>query len=71
MIAFDRARRRIGQITSSVAWVSADRVEADIAPQFEPDLVADAIEHGGLHAGLDEGVGKPLYVLGGLAGGLA
>src|SRR5882757_7720281 len=49
----------------------ADRVEADIAPQLEPDLVADAIQHGSLHAGRREQFGEPPDVLAGLAGGFA
>src|SRR5258706_16185594 len=46
---------------------SADRIEADIAPQLEPDFVADAVEHRSLHPGFDEQSGKPLYVRTGLA----
>src|SRR5258708_12141366 len=48
-----------------------DRVEADIAPQLEPDLVADALEHRRLHAGRGEQRAKPLDVRTGLARRLA
>ena len=49
----------------------ADRVEADIAPQLEPDFVADAVEHRSLHAGRGEHGRQPLDVGAVFARGLA
>ena len=49
----------------------ADRIEADIAPQLEPDFVADTVEHRRLHSSLDEQSGQPLDVGTPLARGLA
>src|ERR1700726_761942 len=40
----------------------ADRIEADIAPQLEPDFVADPIEDGRLQSGLDEHRCEPLDI---------
>ena len=48
-----------------------DRIEADIAPQLEPDLVANAIQHRGLHASGGEQRRQPRDVGAGFAGGFA
>src|ERR1700728_623956 len=40
----------------------ADRIEADIAPELEPDFVVDALQHRRLHSGLGEQRGQSLYV---------
>jgi hypothetical protein len=45
----------------------ADRVEADVAPQFQPDFVADAIAHGRLQTGGGELIGKQPDVGGDIA----
>src|ERR1700722_10240827 len=44
-----------------------DRIEADIAPELEPDFVVDALEHRRLHSGLGEQHGQPLHVRADLA----
>ena len=49
----------------------ADRIEADIAPELQPDLVTDAIEHRRLHAGIAEQVRKPRDIFADFAGGFA
>src|ERR1700739_4343500 len=45
----------------------ADRIEADIAPEFEPDFVVDALEHRRLHSGFGEQRRQPLHVRADLA----
>src|SRR6516225_3145191 len=49
----------------------ADRIEADIAPEFQPDLIANAIEHRRLHAGRAEQAGQRFDIGRDRSGGLA
>src|SRR5258707_9681136 len=49
----------------------ADRIETDIAPQLEPDFVADPIEDGSLKSGLDEQCGEPFDIRAFFSGGFA
>src|SRR5712671_2820302 len=49
----------------------ADRIETDIAPEFEPDFVADPIEHGSLQPRLDEQRGEPFDICAFFSGGFA
>jgi hypothetical protein len=72
MIAFDSARvTGSEQISSSVAPVSALIGLKQAAPQFQPDLIADAVEHRRGHAGFGEQSRQPLDVGGDFARGLA
>src|SRR6266446_251124 len=49
----------------------ADRIETDVAPQLEPEFVADAGLHRSLQAGGGEKLGEPRDILADCAGGLA
>src|SRR6266446_2837579 len=49
----------------------ADRIEPDVAPQLEPEFVADAVLHRSLQAGGGEKLGEPRDILADCAGGLA
>ena len=66
----DRARSGSVVITSRVAWVSAlIGLKRDVAPQLQPDLVADIVEHRRLKPGFLKQLGHFLDALGALADG--
>src|ERR1700687_5001933 len=62
-ISADLVQRRMRQ--------RADRIETDIAPQLEPDFVADPIEDGRLQSGLDEQRGEPFDIRAFFSGGFS
>src|SRR5258705_8795056 len=49
----------------------AYRIEADIAPELEPDFVADPVKDGRLQPRLDEQCGEPFDIRGFFSGGFA